>query len=104
MSEQKNSVPGKIRVFEIVQYVSGPLEGKLDDWPPQIQDAVNAALERKSAEVQLPLCIVDSACQIDYGDSQGQDRFFLRIIASEIVAVDVGYDKRVIDEAMKKIH
>lgn len=104
MTEQKINVSGSVRTFEIVQYVTGPLEGKLEDWPANIQDAVYAALERKAAEVELPLCIVDSACQIDYGDDASKDRYFLRIIASEIVAVDIGYDMRVIDEALKKAH
>jgi hypothetical protein len=103
-NEQKPNVIGHVRTFEIVQYVTAPLEGKLDDWPANIQDAVYAALDRKAAEVQLPLCIVDSACQVDYGDTPEEDKFFLRIIASEIVAVDVGYEKRMIDEAMKKLH
>lgn len=80
-----------IRTFEIVQYISGPLEGTFDDWPARIQDVVYAALERKSKEVELPLKIVGSYCGIDH-DAEAEGRpdkkFYLHIVASEIVMAD----------------
>lgn len=77
-----------IRTFEIVQYISGPLEGELNDWPANIQDAVYAALERKAKEVELPLAIVASRCDIDHDATDPQRKFFLHIVASEIVMAD----------------
>lgn len=83
-----------IRTFEIVQYVSGWLEGKLEDWPAQIQDAVAAALETKSNEVELPLSIVFSKCDHDPDLPDDHPRkFWIHIVASEIVMAD----KRTID-------
>lgn len=83
----------RIRTFEIVQYVTNFVEGSIDDWPANIQDAVYKALEQKAKQVELPLTIVASYCDIDYGDTQGQDRPFLRIIASEIIAADSRFYK-----------
>ena len=74
-----------VRTFEIVQYVSGFLEGELNDWPANIQDAVYAALERKAREVELPLKVVHSYCNEDIDSTDAQKRFYLHIIASEIV-------------------
>ncbi len=73
-----------IRTFEMIQYVSGFVEGGIDDWPANLQDALYAALERKAHEVRLPLQIVLSYCDKDIDDG----RFYIRCIASEIVAVD----------------
>lgn len=95
---------GKIRTFEIVQEVTGILEGGFEDWPAQIQDQVMAALERKAKEVGLMLVLVGAACGMDYGDTEKQDKPYVRIIASEVLVKDTGYDKRVIDAALNKIH
>jgi hypothetical protein len=76
----------------MVQYVSGPLEGTIEDWPPNIQDAIYKASERMADKVKLPLKIVYSTCGIDYADEEGKaDRFFLHIILSEIIAADDRY-------------
>lgn len=106
MNNKGNFQSGRVRTFEIVQYVTGPLEGKLEDWPASIQDAVYQALERKAEEVELPLMVVDSACGIDYGEANdgSQDRFFLHILASEIVVRDTGFEQRMIEQSMKKLH
>jgi len=77
-----------IRTFEIVQYVTGFLEGSMDDWPAQIQDVVYKALERKSHEVELPLAIVHSRCDVDHDAVDAQHKFYLHIIASEVVVAD----------------
>lgn len=79
-----------IRTFELLQYVSGFLEGGIDDWPANIQDAIYKALEAKSHAVQLPLTIVMSYCDADVDSEDPRKKFFVRIIASEIVAVDTG--------------
>lgn len=95
-----------VRLFEMVQYVTGFLEGSFDDWPGQIQDPIYAALERKADEVELPLTIVHSSCQIDYGDKQdkSEDRFYLYVVASEIVAADERTMKNLeIEKAVKEI-
>lgn len=99
--DKKLMTPTGVRTFEIVQYVTGYLEGELKDWPAQIQDAVMQALEKKAHEVELPLTIVTSYCDIDYGERPEDDKPFLRIIASEIVVKDTGYEKRMIDQIMR---
>lgn len=76
----------RIRTFEIVQYVDGGLEGDINSWPSNLQDKIYAALDTKAKEVELPLAIVASYCDIDYGDEKGQDRYYVRVIASEVVA------------------
>lgn len=83
--------PTRIRTFEILQYVTAPLDGEIQDWPANIQDAIYEALERMSQRVQLPLTIVASYCAIDYGESKEYDRPYLHIIASEIVVADASY-------------
>lgn len=78
-----------IRQFEIVVHVSGWLEGTLEDWPANIQDGVYKALEDKSKEVELPLAIVFSKC--DHEPTLPDDhpqKFYLHIIASEVVMAD----------------
>src|SRR5690606_27256706 len=78
-----------IRTFEIVQYVSGHLEGAIDDWPAQVQDAVWQALEDKAKEVGLPLSIVLSKCEHDPElTAEHPHKFWLHIIASEVVMAD----------------
>lgn len=80
-----------LRQFEIVQHISGPLEGELDDWPANIQDAIFKALEDKSKEVELPLRIVHSYCGIDHDaevEGRPHQKFYLHIIASEVVMAD----------------
>jgi len=78
-----------IRTFELVQYISAPIECEtLADLPAQMQDAVLEALERKSKEVELPLALVGIVCDIDYGETPEQDRPYLRIVASEVVMAD----------------
>lgn len=95
----------KVRVFDLIQYISGPLEGKFDDWPANVQDGLMQAVEEKAQLVGLPLVIVDSACGIDYAEEEGgKDRFFVHLALSEVVAKDVGFDKRLIEETMRKIN
>ncbi len=89
----------QLRTFELVCNVSGYVEGELKDWPAQMQDAVYAALELKAAELELPLAIVHSYCDIDHGETAAQDQFFVCIIASEIVARDERFTSA---QAMKR--
>lgn len=79
-----------IRQFEIVVHVNGWLEGELKDWPANIQDAVYAALEKKAKDVELPLAIVFSKCDHDptISDTSDPRKFWLHIIASEVVMAD----------------
>ncbi len=80
---------GTVRTFELIQYVTAPLEGGIKDWPSHIQDAIYEALEKKAQQVELPLTIVDAGCLIDYADEEGQaDRFYVLVMASEIVVRD----------------
>lgn len=66
------------RVAEVVADVSGPLQGKLNDWPANIQDGIYAALERKNARSRgegAVFEIRDSMC--DHDDGQ----WFVRVVA-----------------------
>lgn len=82
--------PKPIRTFEMVPTVSGYLEGELKDWPAEIQDIVYKALEVIAARVELPLAIIYSSCEVDHGEAMdgSDDRFYVHIIASEIVVRD----------------
>lgn len=93
-----------IKTFQMVQYVTGYLEGELGDWPANIQDAVLEALERLAQKVELPLTIIHSRCDIDYADEVGgKDRPFVHIIASEIVAADDRFTKVAKDQIKEAI-
>lgn len=92
-----NKSSGRIRTFVLTCDVTHVLEGTLSDWPPNIQDGIMAALEKKAAEIQLPLALIGAECVIDYGETAEKDKPFVRIFASEIVAKDTGYDARVIE-------
>lgn len=74
-----------VRTFECIQYVTGPLDGTLEDWPAQIQDAAHAAMERKSQEEQIPLTVVAAYCDKDHDAIDPRKTWFVRIILSEIV-------------------
>lgn len=96
-----------IRTFELVQNVTGFMEGDISNWPNNIQDAIYAALERLAQKVQLPLAIVLSYCDIDYGDTKEQDKPYVHVVASEIVAADSRFYnqgqeeiKRIVSEMM----
>lgn len=78
-----------VKTYQLVQYVTGFMEGDINDWPPVIQDKINEALEKKAKEVQHPLVIVFSQCGVEHKyDEEGQDRFYVQVIASEIVVAD----------------
>lgn len=78
-----------VRTFDVIVHVTGWLEGTLNDWPAEIQDGVYAALERASKQVELPLAIVFSKCDQEPLLPVGHpEKFFLHIVASEIVMAD----------------
>lgn len=82
-NDELRGVNGKpIRTFELVVNISGPLEGEFKDWPANIQDTIYAAMERKAAEVQLPLALVGS--EAAYDEIGGH--WYIRVILSEVVA------------------
>lgn len=82
--------PQQIRTFEIVQYITAPIECEtLDDLPANLQDAVLMALEQKAKEVELPLAIIAVRCDKDIDSTDPKRVWFLHIVASEIVlAID----------------
>lgn len=90
-----------IRTYELTQTINGPLpeNSELKDWPQQMQDEVYKALEKLANQVMHPVTIVASGWGIDYGEARdgSQDRCYVRVTASEIVAKDQGYEKRLID-------
>jgi len=82
----KKPVTTGIRTWESITYVSGFLEGSLDDWPAQIQDTVLKAVEKLSHEVQLPLAVTHSYCDKDLDSTDPNKVWFVRIFLSEVVA------------------
>jgi len=86
MTDAKTS---QIRTFQIYQSISGYVDGKIDDWPASLQDPIYMALERKAKQVQLPLSIVYSACEIDPDIPEDRPgHFYVHVVASEIVIAD----------------
>lgn len=78
-----------VRTFEILQYISGPIECEsMDDLPANLQDVIFAALERKAHDVGLPLAIVAVRCDKDIDSIDETRVWFLHIVASEIVVAD----------------
>lgn len=95
------STSTEIRTFEIVQYVSGFMEGELKDWPASVQDAVAAALEKKAHEVELTLVVVGARCDRDYEKADDDPfKYFIEIIASEVVVAD----SREVDPIQRLLH
>lgn len=90
-----------VKVWDLLVEINAPLEGKLDDWPPNVQDHIHECVEAKAKELELPLAIVDSCCFIDYGDTPGDDKYMLQVVVSEVVAKDIGFDKRLIDAKLQ---
>lgn len=93
--------------YECKVEVDGLLEGELQDWPANIQDGIFAALERKSQEVELPLCIVYCACKNTYNDDGIADGYYIHVVASEIVVRDTRFSsasamKKAFDEIVKR--
>lgn len=78
-------VKTSVRTFEIVQNVSGQLEGELRDWPPNIQDKVWEALDRLSKKERIPVAVVGSECGFDINDNGIGGTWYVRVLASEIV-------------------
>lgn len=78
-----------IRTFEVVVSVTSFMQGKIDDWPSNVQDHVYGALERKSREEGIPLVIVYSESKVDPDVPEGMaGRFYIHVIASEVVVAD----------------
>ena len=111
--EQLPSVP--IRTFECVVDINGPLEGTLQDWPANIQDAIYDAMEKMADKVKLPLAVVYSACKYDASNDVPATKddpglrcgnYFIHVILSEIVVRDMRFSseemmKRAYDEIVK---
>lgn len=86
--------PG-IRTFECVVPITGwPKNfpdngiGSMDDLPPNLQDGIMQAMERKSVETGLPL--MAKLVRVDVDHDKAEDapgRYFLHVILSEVVAV-----------------
>lgn len=75
------------RVFRLVQYVDGYLEGGFDDWPASIQDPVLAAMDRLSAKHKIPLAIIGAVCDKDLDlSTDAKAWYYVHIEVSEIVA------------------
>ena len=81
--------PTGLRVFDLIVYLTGFLDGEFDDWPAKIQDGVLQALQAKADEVELPLVIVNIRCDVDH-DKPADDphKFLIHAVASEVVMAD----------------
>lgn len=90
-----------IRTFEVDVSISGPLDVPFEDWPAKVQDVILAAMERKSAEEQIPLKIVHAKYMVDHDKQKDEPgRHYLHVIASEVVMADARTidPKRIIGE------
>lgn len=76
----------KIRTWQLIAYTDGWVDGELKDWPANLSDVIYGKIETLSHAVALPLTVVHSRCDVDWGDTRAQDRHFVHIIVSEIVA------------------
>lgn len=74
-----------IRIFDGVFPVDGPLAGELKDWPANIQDPIYKAIEELSFVTQLRLALIASRCDIDHGETEAQDQWYIHVIISEVV-------------------
>lgn len=55
----------QVRTWRMVQNVSGPLEGTLNDWPANIQDVIGHAIDKLKEKHKLPLLVTQSECGHD---------------------------------------
>lgn len=86
--------PG-IRTFECVVPITGwPKNfpengiGTMDDLPPNIQDGIMQAMERKSDETHLSLAVKLVRVDVDHDKAEdAPGRYFLHVILSEVVTV-----------------
>lgn len=71
----------QVRTFDMVQNISGPVEGEINDWPAQMQDTIWFALEQIKKKHQLPSMplIVMSRC--DHDIDQG---WYVHVIAQHV--------------------
>lgn len=70
----------QVRTFDMVQNISGPVEGEINDWPAHMQDTIYFALEQIKKKHNLPgLLIVHSVCDhdIDHG-------WYVHVIAQHV--------------------
>lgn len=91
-----------VRTFELVNYITArpdaptlPCNIDIGDMPTNMQEAVLAAMERKSYETGLKLALVH--CEIDedheYVEGVTPSKWFIHIVLSEVV---VGQDITII--------
>lgn len=83
------TIIGHARVFDMVQYITGPLEVEsMNDLSQEMQDQIMAALERRSDEIGTPLVVKGVRCDHDPDlPDDHPHKFYLHVVASEIVAV-----------------
>lgn len=78
----------KIRTFEIIQYITGPIECEsMKDLSPKMQDQIMTALELKAQQEGLRLQIIGVRCDKDIDSTDPRRTWFLHVIASEVVIV-----------------
>lgn len=78
-----------IRTFELVVSIDGVLDVPMSDWPANVTDRVDEALEDLSAKLELPVAIVSGEYKVDPDIAVGAPgRHYLHVIASEVIAAD----------------
>ncbi len=96
-----------IRTFEAVIPIDGPLDVPFEDWPANIQDRINEAMEALSKKLELPLTIVHAEYRKDHDLQPEQPGYhYLHVILSEVVmaderTIDPG---RVVNTPKPKVH
>lgn len=87
LAKELTNVSG-VKTYHLIANVTSYMEGEIDDWPSNIQDGIHAALERKADEVEHPLMIIFSKCDRDWGSDETNPRWYVYVLASEIVVAD----------------
>lgn len=69
-----------LKVFDLRATVTGYVEGELKDWPPNIQDAIYAAMERVIKKTRVKgLDVIQSFC----GREEADQRYHVTVICCE---------------------
>jgi hypothetical protein len=69
-----------LKIFELHADVTGYMEGQLQDWPPNIQDVIFAAMERVIKKTRVKgLDVIQSFC----GRGEADQRYHVTVICCE---------------------
>lgn len=86
MFEEQVQVQNGPRVFQATVPVSGPVDVPFDDWPAQMQDQVQEAMEVVSKKHGIPLALVHTEYRTDPDvHPEAPGHHYVWIVVSEII-------------------